>query len=449
MIYIILNIAIFIMFIFILRYMAKKHYSFSKRVMWSLLFGIVFGILLKNIYSKEIIDGSKVYFEIVSRSYVSLLRMISLPLIMVSITSAIINLKNGKDATKIGTLVIGILLITTSIAAFISEIVTILFKLNANDIVKTSVEIAKGEELITKLSTAQQSISDKIVSFIPANPFLDMTGARATSTIAIVVFCAFVGISILGIKEKKEKSAQILIDFINSIHDVVLRMVTLVLRLTPYGIFALMTNTLATSDIEAILKLLQFVLASYVSLILMYLVHLIIVSFLGLSPIIFIKKTLAVLTFAFTSRTSAGALPLNIKTQEDLGIDNGVANLSATFGLSIGQNGCAGIYPAMLAIMIAPTLGINVLDPIFLIKVILVVTISSLGVAGVGGGATFSAIIVLSTLGFPVELAGLLISVEPLIDMGRTALNVNGSIISGLTTAKILNLLDKDRYRKF
>ena len=155
------------------------------------------------------------------------------------------------------------------------------------------------------------------------------------------------------------------------------------------------------------------------------------------------KKTFEVLAFAFTSRSSAGSLPLNIQTQTTrLGVPEGIANFSATFGLSIGQNGCAGIYPAMLAIMVAPVAHVNI-DLQFIVTLVAVVIISSFGVAGVGGGATFASILVLSTLNLPVALAGVLISIEPLIDMGRTALNVNDSMLAGTGTAKLTKNWDK------
>ena len=124
---------------------------------------------------------------------------------------------------------------------------------------------------------------------------------------------------------------------------------------------------------------------------------------------------------------------------------DGIANFSASFGLSIGQNGCAGIYPAMLAVMVAPAAHVDI-TPQFILSVIGIVIISSFGVAGVGGGATFASIIVLSALNLPVALAGVLISVEPLIDMGRTALNVNDSMLAGAGTAKLTNHLDKETY---
>ncbi len=146
---------------------------------------------------------------------------------------------------------------------------------------------------------------------------------------------------------------------------------------------------------------------------------------------------LPTLSFAFTSRSSAATIPLNIETQTNkLGNNSVIANFSATFGATIGQNGCAGIYPAMLAVMVAPTVGMDPFSLNYILTLILVVAISSFGIAGVGGGATFAAIVVLSTLNLPIELVGLLISVEPIIDMARTALNVNGAMVAGTLTNK-------------
>jgi L-cystine uptake protein TcyP (sodium:dicarboxylate symporter family) len=226
-------------------------------------------------------------------------------------------------------------------------------------------------------------------------------------------------------------------------HTIVMRMVTLVLRLTPYGVFALMVKVVAGSSLQDILNLLGFVLASYSALILMFCVHLILVALSGLNPARYMKKIFPVLAFAFTSRTSAGAIPMSVATQTTrLGTPEGIANFAASFGATIGQNGCAGIYPAMLAVMIAPTVGIDPWTAGFLLPLLAIVVFGSIGVAGVGGGATFAALIVLSALDLPVALAGLLISIEPLIDMGRTALNVSGSIAAGTLTSRVLGATD-------
>lgn len=279
-----------------------------------------------------------------------------------------------------------------------------------------------------------------------SNPFLDFTGARPTSTIAVVIFAAFLGVAFLGVKHKQPEQAETFKKLVDAVYAIVMRVVTLILRLTPYGVLAIMTKTIATSDLDSILKLGMFVIASYAALITMFIIHLLLLTFSGLNPVIYLKKAMPVLVFAFTSRSSAGALPLNIKTQRSMGVPEGIANFAGSFGLSIGQNGCAGIYPAMLAMMIAPTVGQNPFDPVFIITVIAVVAISSFGVAGVGGGATFAALLVLSSLNMPVALAGLLISIEPLIDMGRTALNVSGSMTSGLITSKVTKEIDQGAF---
>jgi L-cystine uptake protein TcyP (sodium:dicarboxylate symporter family) len=134
---------------------------------------------------------------------------------------------------------------------------------------------------------------------------------------------------------------------------------------------------------------------------------------------------------------------MSVQTQTSrLGTPEGIANFAASFGSTIGQNGCAGIYPAMLAVMIAPTVGIDPFTLQFLAPLVGIITIGSIGVAGVGGGATFAALIVLSAMNLPVALAGLLISIEPLIDMGRTALNVSGSITAGTVASRVLGETD-------
>lgn len=445
----IINIIGLIALIFVLYKMQKKHLSFTKRVFTALGLGIVYGLILHYVYgpNSDTISVTKDWFNIIGSGYVRLLQMIVMPLIMVSITSAIINLKDSKQLGKMGGNIIAILLITAAIAGLVGIMVSLFYKLDATGMLQGSAEMTRAEYLQNKLGEANSSFPQKVLDFIPTNPFLDMTGARNTSTIAVVIFSAFVGIAALGIQKKKPESLETFRNIVNSAHDIVMRMVTLVLRLTPYGILALITNVLASSDFLQIAKLIKFILASYTAIIIMFIIHMIILALFKLNPVIYLKKVFPVLTFAFTSRTSMGAIPLNIETQtKKLGVSQGIANLSATFGASIGQNGCAAIYPAMLAVMIAPTVGVNPYGIGFIAKLIVIITISSFGVAGVGGGATFAALIVLSSLGFPVGLAGLLISVEPLIDMGRTALNVNDSILSGVITGKMLNELNTDMY---
>ncbi|WP_025681116.1 L-cystine transporter [Paenibacillus massiliensis] len=446
--WLILNIVIMLGLLGLLFWTQKKHLSFTKRVFIGLGLGIVYGAILQVVYGagSEVITKSVDWFNLVGNGYVKLLQMIVIPLIMVSIISAIMNLKGKQNVGKMSFSIIAILLITTAIAASVSIVTSLSFNLTAIEISSGEAEQARGAALEERVGEVEDlTIPQQVLSFIPSNPFADMTGARSTSTLAVVIFSAFIGIAVLGLDRKKPEQAKTFRDMITAVYAVVMRIVTLVLRLTPYGVLALMTKVASTTNAEEILKLGKFVIASYVALIVMFIIHLVLIGLFGFNPLTYLRKVMPTLVFAFTSRSSAATIPLNVETQtKKLGVSDGIANLSASFGATIGQNGCAGIYPAMLAVMIAPTVGIDPTSWDFILTLILVVVISSFGVAGVGGGATFASLIVLSTMNLPVALAGLLISVEPLIDMGRTALNVNDSMTSGLISSKIMKENDQD-----
>lgn len=444
------NILGLLLLIGVLYTMHRKGISFSKRVFTGLGLGILFGFILHIAYGaeSEVLAKSVSWFNIVGTGYVKLLQMIVVPLVFISILGAFTKVTIGKNFGKMAGLILGILVGTTAIAAIIGISSSLLFGLDASEIIQGEAEAARGLSLEERSATmADKALPDQILDLLPANPFLDFTGARPTSTIGVVIFAAFLGFAYLALTRRDKENADRVKKGIDAIYSLIMGVVRIVLRLTPYGILAIISKTVATSDFAAIYSLGKFVLASYVALLVMFIIHLVIITISGLNPLTYVKKTAEALLFAFSSRSSAGTLPLTIKTQTDrLGVPDGIANFSGSFGLSIGQNGCAGVYPAMLAVMIAPTVGQNPLEPTFLITLIAIVAVSSFGVAGVGGGATFAAILVLSALNLPIALAGLLISVEPLIDMGRTALNVSGSMTAGVATARVTGELNQDIY---
>lgn len=446
---IILNLAIFIIALVGLWWMAKKHIKFPKRVFIALGLGILLGLILHISYGagSKITTETTSWINIVGQGYISLLKMIVIPLVFVSIVVAFTKIDIGEKFAKMGSIILLFLIGTVAISAIVGIVYALLFGLDASSIDLGQAENARSSEITNqaKAMTAT-TLPAQILELLPSNPFLDFTGARATSTIAVVIFAAFIGFAFLRVFRKEPDKGHILKRGIDAVYALVMAVVTFVLRLTPYGILAIMMTTIATSDFAAIWTLGKFVIASYAALLTMYLIHMIILALLGVNPLQFMKKTAEVILFAFTSRSSAGALPLNIQTQtERLGVPSAIANFSGSFGLSIGQNGCAGIYPAMLAVMVAPVAGVE-LNWQFILTLIVVVVLSSFGVAGVGGGATFASILVLSALNLPVGLAGVLISVEPLIDMGRTALNVNDAILAGTGTAKLTKQLDEETF---
>ncbi|NJH99207.1 cation:dicarboxylase symporter family transporter [Staphylococcus hyicus] len=446
---IILNLVIFIIALVGLWWMAKKHIKFPKRVFIALGLGILLGLILHISYGagSKITTETTSWINIVGQGYISLLKMIVIPLIFVSIVVAFTKIDIGEKFAKMGSIILLFLIGTVAISAIVGIVYALLFGLDASSIDLGQAENARSSEITNQAKEmTATTLPAQILELLPSNPFLDFTGARATSTIAVVIFAAFIGFAFLRVLRKEPDKGHILKRGIDAVYALVMAVVTFVLRLTPYGILAIMMTTIATSDFAAIWTLGKFVIASYAALLTMYLIHMIILALLGVNPLQFMKKTAEVILFAFTSRSSAGALPLNIQTQtERLGVPSAIANFSGSFGLSIGQNGCAGIYPAMLAVMVAPVAGVE-LNWQFILTLIVVVVLSSFGVAGVGGGATFASILVLSALNLPVGLAGVLISVEPLIDMGRTALNVNDAILAGTGTAKLTKQLDEETF---
>lgn len=425
----------------------RRRVKFSRQVFLALGLGIVFGLILQLSFgaTSKIVTNAIDWLNIVGGGYVALLQMLITPLIFVSLVGAFIKLKLSTNIRRIGTTVLVTLLATTAIAALLGVFSVFLFHLQGADFVKATA--SKANLAILKEHQTQVtglSIPQQIVSFLPSNIFADFAGTRATSTIAVVIFSAFVGVAFLGIRKDHPAEATVFAKGFEAIHQLVSRLVHLVLQLTPYGIFALMTKATATDSIALIANLGVFIVAAYVALIVVLLLHTLILLAHHINPVIYYRKAWPALIFAFTSRTSAGTLPLNVEIQtKSLGVDTPTANFAASFGLTIGQNGCAGVYPAMIATIIAPTVGINVFSIQYILTIIAVVTLASFGVAGVGGGSIFSTLIVLGTLNLPIAVLGVLIAIDPIVDMARTLTNVNDSILAGVITAKRGGTLDE------
>ncbi|WP_462183090.1 L-cystine transporter [Pseudoalteromonas maricaloris] len=435
-------LAVFIAILFGLYRFQQRSETLSRTVLLGLVAGSLFGLALQFVFSGDLTTKQTVldWVAIVGSGYVNLLKMVIMPLVLVSMIAAVVKLDNQGSLGKISFVTIAILVFTTAIAALIGIFITQAFGLSAQGLVEGARETARIAVLEERATTvADLTIPQMLLSFVPTNPFADLTGERSTSIIAVVIFGVLTGIAARrAIMEESDLSNPIK-NAVEGAQTVVLRLVRMIIALTPYGVAGLMTKVIATSSMADIISLLGFIIASYVAILLMFLVHGLLVTLVGENPKHFFQKIWPVLTFAFTSRSSAATIPLNVEAHiHKLNVPPAIANLSASFGATIGQNGCAGIYPAMLAVMVAPTVGIDPFALDFIVSLVAMVAISSFGIAGVGGGATFAALVVLPAMGLPVTIAALLISIEPLIDMARTALNVSGSMTAGTVTSRLL-----------
>ena len=436
------NLVVFVLLAGVLFNFRKPRLTLGRQILLGLLLGAGYGLALQFLYGSgdAAVKETLTWTNVVASGYISLLKMVIMPLVLVMMIAAVVRMREVADLGRIGGSVVGILVGTTAVAALVGILVSNLFGLNADAITQGARELERAASLTSRYeNVANLGLADMLVRFIPSNIFSDLTGARPTSIIAVVIFGILFGLAALGVAKEDPARGEKLREAVLTLQAVVMRLVQMIMALTPYGILALMTRVVAGSNAQDLWNLVEFVGASYVAIAIMFAIHGILLRLAGVNVRSYFKTVWPVLTFAFTSRSSAATIPLNVETQVDgLKVPEPIANLSATFGATIGQNGCAGIYPAMLAVMIAPSMGIDPLSFSFILPLVAIVAISSFGIAGVGGGATFAALVVLPAMGFPVTVAAVLISVEPLIDMARTALNVNGAMTAGVLTGRWL-----------
>ncbi|MFL1781373.1 putative L-cystine transporter [Candidatus Hepatincolaceae symbiont of Richtersius coronifer] len=443
----VVNIAILILSLGFLYYLKRIHLSFNKRVFFGLFLGGLMGFLIKTFSSVEVANQSMDIYKIVSVGYTRLLQMLIYPILIISTLSAITKVGDNEKIGKIIFLIITTLCITTMMAAIISIGVVLYFDVDFSYLAAMVPSQDYLNDTQVKAISLDQPIYRLITDFISINPFADFTGSRSNSIGATVIFSLLTGIAYLGVKRKEYVYAEHFKLAVDVLYKIIMRLVSVVLKLSPYGIFALFCTLVVSSNFEAFSSLIKFVGISYLAIFLMLILHSILIYAFGGNLITYYKKVSPLLIFSLVSRSSAAAIPMNIETQSKLGVPPYISTLSASFGAVMGQNGCAGITPAILAVMLASSVGIDPTSFSFLIPLVIIIGLSSFGVAGVGGGATFAAIAVLGYFNMPLTIVALLIGIEPIIDMARTMLNVNGTVVSSVITAKLAKTLNKSIFK--
>lgn len=421
-------------------YLKKLKWSFSKRVVLALAIGIILGLVFNQLLSKA--DGIifSDWIGIIGSVYVKLLQMIAVPLIFVCVLLAFTKIEIKTNVLKVGLSIIGTLIVTAGIAGMVGIATGYFSGIDGNSFNISQTALHSANELQKSyVSGGDQTLTmpQKIITIFPSNPFFDLTGQRASATLGVVIFAFFLGIAYLKIKDKKVKEAQLFKDILDSAYEIIMSVVRLFISYAPYAVLTIMTATIVNNDVSAVLKLAKFFAVSYIGMLVMFLIQLVILTVCGLPPVRYLTKAFPVLSFAFITASSAGSMPMNIEMQDELHIPRGVSSLAASFATSMGMNGCAGVYPGIIIAIVAMTQGINPLAPQFLLYAGFIIAMTSFGIAGTGGGGTVATIISLSALGLPVGLVGVFIAVEPLIDMGRTAINLNGGVVASAVTCKL------------
>lgn len=435
----ILSIGILLLSIFIVKIINKK-LNFTKTMIFSIFAGILVGLIIQLIAGFPsdpsnvvwMAESSK-WYGLLGYGFMDLLKMLVVPLVFISIIRVIMNLKQGENIGKLTGRTIFMLLGTTFIAALVGIVVGNLFKLGLG------LEIAhKSQETLREVTP----IVDTLRGLLPSNPINAMAQANI---VAVVIFASFIGIAIKRLNKKYSDLIKPFTDLVEATYKIIISISITVIKLMPYAVVPLMASSIIDRGVESILQAIDFILALYISVFIMFIIHLIIIAFNGINPISYLKNAYKALILAFTSRSSLGTLPVTIETLTDnLKVDQGISSFVGSLGSNMGMNGCAGIYPALMAITVANMSG-TTMDFSFYVMLLIVITISSLGIAGIPGTATMAVSVVISGIGlggyFP--LLGGIIAIDPILDMGRTMLNVNGTMTSTIAVANSFGEIDK------
>lgn len=435
----VLFIGILLTIFYGIRIMEKKKVKFSKRMIAATVIGLLLGLLIQVVarFPKDTADIKWInetikWYGLVGYGFMDLLKMLVVPLIFLSILRVIINMKADQNLGKLTSRSIFTLLGTTTLAAIVGIIVGNLFKLGVGEVV---IEAQTEIKEITP-------VVDTLRGLLPSNPIKAMADANI---VGVVIFAGFIGIAIKRLTKKYSDVIKPAVDLTEAGYKIITSVAMTVIKFMPYAVVALLANTIAGRGIPAIISVLKFIAAVYVSIAIVFVIHLIIISLNGLNPIKYTKNVMEPLILAFTSRSSLGTLPVTIEAlTEKVGVDNGISSFVGSLGSNMGMNGCAAIYPALMAVTLANMSG-TPMDFSFYGMLIVIIVISSLGIAGLPGTATMAVSVVISGVGmgayFP--MAGGILAIDPIIDMGRTMINVNGTMVSAVVVGNSFDSLDK------
>ncbi|WP_043824358.1 dicarboxylate/amino acid:cation symporter [Rhodococcus opacus] len=419
--------------------------SFGPQIVTGLVVGVVLGLVARAMPVAA--DGNENWLvgtvHTIGSSYVKLLTVAVIPLVFTAIVSSIANLREVANAARLAVQTLLWFAITAFIAVIIGIVVGSITQPGARTGVSAATERAPG---------TTGSWWAFITGLVPSN-FLGLNakttvteGAASTSlsfnVLQLLVVAAAIGIAALKVGAKAEPFLQ----FNASLLAIVQKVLWWIIRLAPIGTAALIANAVATYGWDAIGSLGWFTAAVYVGLaIVFFVVYPVLIRAHGLSVRAFYSGVWPATQLGFVSRSSIGTLPLTERvTERNLGVPREYASFAVPLGSTTKMDGCAAIYPAIAAIFVAEFYGV----PLSFTDYLLIIVVSVIGSAATAGttGATVMLTLTLSTLGLPLAGVGLLLAVEPIVDMGRTAVNVTGQALVPTIVAKREGILDESRY---
>ncbi len=408
--------------------------SFTKQVLFSMLFGILFGLILNIFFfSNEIIQNLLIQniFSTVATIFIVLLKLIVLPLIFVSLISGIVSINDVSALGRIGIKTISLYLFTTIIAISLALLASTLIGYDQQNL---------NLGATTLLETTIPKSESFVLTLFPQNFFASLADGNV---IHVLVFAIFIGIAASMVKNE----IKVYIDLINDLNKILNKLVLLIIKLTPAAVFCLLAKTFATQGIEVFIPLLKYFFIVIIVLLMHFLVtySFLLHLFASLDLKTFYTKIKSILIFTFSTASSNASIPFTMNTvMNKFGVQKSVASFSIPLGATINMDGTA-IMQGCATYFLATFYGID-LSLNDYVTIIVTATLASIGTAGIPSAGILMLSIILTEIGIPLEGITLLLGVDRLLDMIRTSVNVSGDTCITCIVAKSENMLDLEKY---
>ncbi|ASJ40327.1 dicarboxylate/amino acid:cation symporter [Vibrio vulnificus] len=412
----------------------KKPMSLTGRVILGMVAGILTGFAIRALFADNgfvdayIVNG---LFEVGGKIFIASLKMLVVPLIFVSLVCGTSSLKDISTLGRMGGKTLAFYITTTAVAITLALTMGTVFQPGAGADLTAASSFKSAEA---------PSLGQVIIDMFPTNPISAMAEGK---TLQVIVFALLFGIAISAAGKPGERIAAIFSD----LNEVIMKLVALLMNLAPYGVFFLMAKLFTGLGLGAIINLGEYFLVLTATLLIHGLVtySLMLKGFTGLSPLTFLKKMEDAIMFAFSTASSNATIPATMETVKNrLGVDNKIASFTVPLGATVNMDGTA-IMQGVATAFIAQAFNIDLSMGDY-VMVILTATLASIGTAGVPGVGLVMLAMVLNQVGLPLEGIALIMGVDRLLDMIRTAVNITGDACVSVIVAKSEGALDLDRF---
>lgn len=396
--------------------------------------GLIFNLFVPAGYVRDTIFVEGIFY-VAGQGFIRLMQMLVVPLVFCSLVCGSMAIGDTKRLGKVGVKTIAFYMLTTALAIALALAVAGLIRpglgLDMSSIQAAQTEIAQ-----------KPSLAETILNIIPKNPIEALANG---DMLQVILFALIVGVLLARRGEKADTVAS----FFSQFNDVMMDMTMGVMKLAPLGVFCLIARTFAGLGLDAFVPLLKYMLAVLVALALQgFGVYQILLKlFTGLNPIRFIRKFAPVMAFAFSTATSNATIPLSIETlNKKMGVSKKISSFTIPLGATVNMDGTA-IMQGVAVVFAAQAFGISLGMSDYL-TVIATATLASIGTAGIPSVGLVTLSMVFNSVGLPVEAIGLIMGIDRILDMVRTAVNVTGDAVCTTIVAKQDNALNRDIFNK-